>query len=93
MIHKLDSTQSLSLGRSTKVDLSRLDSINVSTIRQFRDTLFTPDRIAIAGVGIDHDHLVELAEREFGDMKPASASIIQAQKDVSLKAMYNSLWF
>ena len=50
--------------------------------------MFTPDRIVVAGVGIDHDVLVSLAEKEFGDMKPASPSIIQAQKEVSLPAKY-----
>ncbi len=85
---KLDFVHVQTLGRSQKVDLDDVQSLDANRIRQFRDTLFTPDRIVVAGVGIDHDVLVSLAEREFGDMKPASISIIQAQKEVSISAKY-----
>ena len=87
-ILKLNPSNVQTLGRPQKVDLEFLDQLDANRIRQYRHTLFTPDRIAIAGVGVDHDKLVALAEREFGDMAPASPSIIQAQKEVTVAAKY-----
>ncbi len=56
---------------------------------QFHSTLFTPDRIVVAGVGMEHEALVSLAKEQFESMDPASASIIQAQKNDTIPASYS----
>ncbi|KAJ3296556.1 Mitochondrial-processing peptidase subunit alpha [Rhizoclosmatium sp. JEL0117] len=58
-------------------DPSRISS---KTLKQFHKTWFTPDRILVAGVGMPHEQLVELAQKEFGHLPPATPEIIADQK-------------
>ncbi|KAK4704128.1 hypothetical protein P7C70_g2086, partial [Phenoliferia sp. Uapishka_3] len=57
------------LGNPLLCPEDRLESMTTDTIEEFRRLWYRPDRIVVAGAGIEHEHLVELAERHFGDMK------------------------
>ncbi|KAJ2999831.1 Mitochondrial-processing peptidase subunit alpha [Globomyces sp. JEL0801] len=76
------------LGRTMRIHPQQMDSINVNNLRQFRDTWFTPDRMVVAAVGINHDDFVLLAEKYFGDVKESSPSIKKAQQDAIMKCKY-----
>ncbi|KAJ3260288.1 Mitochondrial-processing peptidase subunit alpha [Boothiomyces macroporosus] len=76
------------LGRSQKILPSLLEDVTVHKVRQFRDTWFTPDRIVVVGVGMAHEELVDLANKHFGDMEPASPSILKAQEMSMQKIKY-----
>lgn len=80
--------ESSSLGNSLISTTDSLTKINTAHIRAFRDLWFTPDRLVIAGVGMEHEILVDLAQKYFGDMKPASIAIQDAQRSLSLPAVY-----
>ncbi|KAJ3124317.1 Mitochondrial-processing peptidase subunit alpha [Physocladia obscura] len=61
-------------------DPMRLSKISPKILKDFHSLWFTPDRLVVAGVGMPHDQLVELAEKNFGAMKPATPEIKQLQK-------------
>ncbi|KAH7361573.1 mitochondrial-processing peptidase subunit alpha [Plectosphaerella cucumerina] len=64
------------LGNPLLCPQERLDHINASTIRAYRDTFYRPDRIVVAFAGVEHGEAVKLAEQYFGDMpagKPLEA--------------------
>ncbi|KAI9353560.1 peptidase M16 inactive domain-containing protein [Obelidium mucronatum] len=63
-------------------DAKSLAALSPKTLKQFHQTWYTPDRIVIAGVGMPHQQLVELAEKHFGSLKPATPEIQAAQKKV-----------
>jgi len=48
-------------------------------LRAFQDRHYRPERLVIAVAGkVDHDHVVELTERLFGDMKPGDGDVFRA---------------
>jgi len=62
------------------------EQITPRDIKQFIASHYTPDRMVLAGVGVDHDQFVELAEKHFvdpvttwdsSDMVPVDGSISQ----------------
>ena len=62
------------------------EQITPGDIKQFIASHYTPDRMMLAGVGVDHEQFVELAEKYFvnpktswdsSDMIPVDGSISQ----------------
>jgi processing peptidase subunit alpha len=53
---------------------SQLDVLGEKDVRGFMRDWFKPERMVVAGVGMQHEELVELAEKEFGVMASTSAS-------------------
>jgi processing peptidase subunit alpha len=46
----------------------RLDDITSETLRGYMRDWYKPERMVIAGVGMEHEELVQLATQHFGDM-------------------------
>jgi len=47
-----------------------IDAINRKTLMTYLKTYHSPERMVLAGVGVEHDQLVELAEKYFVNEKP-----------------------
>ncbi|QRV94913.1 QCR1 core subunit of the ubiquinol-cytochrome C reductase complex protein [Ceratobasidium sp. AG-Ba] len=63
------------LGNPLLCPEDRIDKIDGPLLREFMRTWFRPERMVIAGAGMPHAELVELAEKHFGDMSlPTAAS-------------------
>jgi len=59
------------LGKSHFCPLESLPFLTAETVMNFRDThLLNPKSMVVAGAGIQHDMLVELADQHFGHLKP-----------------------
>jgi predicted Zn-dependent peptidase len=57
------------LGRSVLGDDSTIDRIGLDDLSAWLDTHYRPNRLILVAAGkLDHDRLVDLAERQFGDM-------------------------
>ncbi|KAH6584306.1 hypothetical protein BASA50_000267 [Batrachochytrium salamandrivorans] len=76
------------LGNPLIVDLPALEAMSSETMKKFHNTWYTPDRIVVAGVGMDHARLVELAEQEFGNMPLATPEIVASQRQRTLVPKY-----
>ncbi|KAL5036928.1 hypothetical protein BDV3_006075 [Batrachochytrium dendrobatidis] len=76
------------LGNPLIVDEQSLEALSSKTLKDFHQTWYTPDRIVVAGVGMDHGRLVDLAEQAFGNMKIATPEIAAAQKKHTLSPRY-----
>ncbi|KAI9013170.1 Metalloenzyme, LuxS/M16 peptidase-like protein [Gaertneriomyces semiglobifer] len=76
------------LGRPILCPIDKLETAGPEMLRKFRDIWYTPDRIVISGIGMEHDMLVGLAEKEFGDLKPAEPEVSALQKKLSPPAKY-----
>ena len=61
--------QGNSLGNPLLCPEERLPYIDGTLLKEFTQTWFRPDRMVIAGAGMSHEQLVELAEKHFGDLK------------------------
>lgn len=57
------------LGNSLLCPLDSLPVMTTDNLRDFMNAWITPDRIVVAGAGIDHNQLVELTEPLFGSLK------------------------
>ncbi len=65
------------VGRSIIGTEETVGSIGTADLREFLNRYYRPDRLVIAVAGkVDHQQVVELADRYFGDMTPAEPSII-----------------
>ncbi len=65
------------LGNPLLCPEDRIDIIDTSLMRDFMTQWYRPDRMVIAGAGIAHEELVELAEKHFSSLK--SAPIVDGQ--------------
>ncbi|KAI0233464.1 Mitochondrial-processing peptidase subunit alpha, partial [Massospora cicadina] len=61
-----------SLGKPTLCSPEALPGINSEMLRDYVQKMYTPERIVVAASGAPHDAIVELAQKHFGDMKPAA---------------------
>lgn len=52
----------------------RLEEITSDTLRAYMRDWYKPERMVVAGVGMEHDALVQLATEHFGDMSASSAN-------------------
>ncbi|KAI8054209.1 Metalloenzyme, LuxS/M16 peptidase-like protein [Syncephalis plumigaleata] len=66
--------QGNTLGNPLLCPAERLDTIQLSTLNEFRHRWFHPGRTVLAGAGVDHDALVALAEQYFGTWQRANDS-------------------
>eukprot|EP00842_Homolaphlyctis_polyrhiza_P003964 jgi/Hompol1/4569/HPOL_003710-RA len=87
-VDEADFSRTNTLGNSLMVGERALGTINSKTIRDFHSTWYTPDRIVVAGIGMDHARLVDLAEREFSAMAPASEAIKSIQAKCTVAPRY-----
>jgi processing peptidase subunit alpha len=53
---------------------SQLDVLGEKEVRGFMRDWFKPERMVIAGVGMQHEELVDLAHKEFGNVAASSPS-------------------
>ena len=59
------------LGRPVLGNERSLDGISVDDLRAWLDAHYRPNRLILVGAGkLEHDRLVDLANRHFGDMTP-----------------------
>jgi processing peptidase subunit alpha len=57
------------LGNQLLCPEDRIDTIDASLMRDFITQWYRPERMVIAGAGIAHEELVELAEKHFSSLK------------------------
>jgi processing peptidase subunit alpha len=62
--------------------------MSIASLQEYRKLWYTPNRMVLAGIGIDHDALVKLAQQHFGDMEPASPKVIAQQSLLAQPAIY-----
>jgi len=67
------------LGNPLLCPTSRIDSIHNNDLRAFMNEWFQPHRVVIAGAGIPHEELVELARKHFGSMQSTPQAAISPQ--------------
>lgn len=63
--HSAAFTDSSPLGRSMYCPERNLKSINHDVLVDYRDALYRPERMVLVGAGIEHDRLVEYAQKNF----------------------------
>lgn len=73
--HELGDT----IGRPLICTAEELSAITPERIALFRNTWFHPNKMVVAGIGLEHAKLVSIAEKVFGDMPPPSPSVLSAQ--------------
>lgn len=61
------------LGNPLLCPLESLEQMTVDNLRDFMHTWYAPERIVVAGAGMPHEQLVELAEKHFGGLQPRLA--------------------
>ncbi|KAJ3388500.1 Mitochondrial-processing peptidase subunit alpha [Lobulomyces angularis] len=67
----------------------RLKSITSDMLHEYRRTWFTPDRMVLAGVGMEHQLLVELAEKYFSDIPKGTPDIMRTQLQQTMPVKYS----
>ncbi|KAI9444603.1 Metalloenzyme, LuxS/M16 peptidase-like protein, partial [Lactarius indigo] len=65
------------LGNPLLCPEDRIDTIDASLMRDFMTQWYRPERMVIAGAGIAHEELVELADKHFSSLK--STPIVDGQ--------------
>lgn len=63
------------LGNPLLCPEDRLESMTPETIREYMDMWYKPERIVVAAAGVEHEQMLELADRYFGEMKSPTPSI------------------
>ncbi|GAA6001972.1 hypothetical protein JCM10207_003018 [Rhodosporidiobolus poonsookiae] len=66
------------LGNPLLAPEDRLETMTPDTVRDFMRTWFRPERLTVAAAGVEHDELVELADRHFGHVKPSARPLSAA---------------
>jgi processing peptidase subunit alpha len=89
LIKRLDELQLNTLGRSTKILPSNLATMDKQKLDHFRNMWFTPDRMVLVGIGVDHELLLNLAEIELGSIQQASPELKKLQQESSRPASYS----
>lgn len=74
------------LGNPLLCPEERIDLIDAGTLRDFMSKWFTPDRIVIAGAGLDHQELVELTDKFFSSLRGENAASSQPQQPQQFSA-------
>lgn len=59
------------LGNPLLCPEDRIDVINEEMIRNFMNEWYRPERMVIAGAGVQHEELLEYADKHFGSLKPS----------------------
>lgn len=85
------------LGNPLLCPEERIDQIDGPLLKEFVRTWFRPERMVVAGAGIPHEELVELAQKHFGELSlPASQQkvpthLLNAGGSKSQPSLYKSL--
>lgn len=66
--------QGNTLGNPLLCPEERLEVMTPETLRDFRRMWYRPDRLVVAAAGVEHDHLVDLANQYFGAVKPVAST-------------------
>ncbi|KAI6012432.1 Metalloenzyme, LuxS/M16 peptidase-like protein [Pisolithus orientalis] len=61
------------LGNPLMCPGDRIDTITPDLLRQCITNWYTPERMVIAGAGMQHEQLVELADKYFSSLKPTTS--------------------
>lgn len=78
------------LGNSLLCPLDNLQNMDANLLHKFHNQWYTPNRITVAGVGIPHEYLKELATVNFGDMPSVPKELSDAQTLSIPKFRYQS---
>lgn len=70
------------LGLPKYAPAENIDKIDHSVLRDYTKQFYRPDRMVLAGVGIDHDRLLELGRKYFSTPKPTNSPIVEEEKAV-----------
>jgi predicted Zn-dependent peptidase len=64
------------VGRSILGTVDTVESLSADDLRNFMHQHYRPERMVIAAAGkVDHNHVVELTERAFGDLEPGIGDV------------------
>ncbi|CAH1763041.1 8361_t:CDS:2 [Entrophospora sp. SA101] len=63
------------LGNPILCPEERLYQITPNLIKEFMSTWYVPERIVVAAIGADHDEVVDLVYKNFGDMKKSTVDL------------------
>ncbi|KAK4058347.1 Mitochondrial-processing peptidase subunit alpha [Microbotryomycetes sp. JL221] len=82
------------LGNPLLCPEERLETMTTDTIKEFLHMWYKPNRIVVAAAGVEHEALVELADKHFGGMKtlPPYASTLSGSRSTSSTLSKPSLW-
>ncbi|KAI5122367.1 hypothetical protein M0805_004124 [Coniferiporia weirii] len=67
------------LGNPLLCPEERIDLIDADTLRGFMEKWYRPDRMVVAGAGMEHQELVELTDKFFSSLKGESVPLLQPQ--------------
>ncbi|KAF9103635.1 Mitochondrial-processing peptidase subunit alpha [Mortierella sp. GBA35] len=62
------------LGNPLLCPIENLETMTTENIKTFINTWYRPERIVVSAVGADHDKVVDLTHKYFGDMKASAVS-------------------
>ncbi|TBU62598.1 Metalloenzyme, LuxS/M16 peptidase-like protein [Dichomitus squalens] len=79
------------LGNSLLCPEDRIDQVDAPMMRKFMQTWYRPERMVIAGAGMEHDALVELTAKHFAHLKDADATKPRAEVRTSQQVPANLL--
>ncbi|KAI0348272.1 hypothetical protein BDW22DRAFT_1350450 [Trametopsis cervina] len=65
------------LGNPLLCPAERVDKVDQTSLKQFMETWYRPERMVIAGAGMRHEELVELADKYFSSLKSAPTTAPQ----------------
>lgn len=82
--------QGNTLGNPLLCPEEQLEVMTVDTLRDYRKMWYRPDRLVVAAAGVEHEQLVELAERHFGHVKPVSSPSPSIHAPTPSASAYNS---
>jgi len=72
MLHEAAYGGGSPLGHSQFANPHMVGEMPKDQVDAFRQETHVPNRMVIAGAGVAHEELLELAERYFGDMEPSN---------------------
>jgi processing peptidase subunit alpha len=75
-------------GHSLLGSKERLSAVSADDLKEFRDTWYTPERMVIAGVGMEHECLVDLVEKNFGDIPVTRPEVFKLQLQKTQSVLY-----
>ncbi|KAI1310002.1 Mitochondrial-processing peptidase subunit alpha [Mortierella claussenii] len=79
------------LGNPLLCPMENLETMTTDSIKTYINTWYKPERIVVSAVGADHDKVVDLTEKLFGDMKVAcvaSDKEASSQKSGLFKSLF-----
>ncbi|KAK3842430.1 MAG: Metalloenzyme, LuxS/M16 peptidase-like protein [Linnemannia gamsii] len=62
------------LGNPLLCPMENLETMTTENIKRYISTWYRPERIVVSAVGADHDKVVDLTHKLFGDMKSSAAA-------------------